>query len=422
MPESSFTESSSSFESEMSISLSKVSHNEHAQKKHCNVQLTLDGLKLKKLDFLTKFVREFPRIQHIDLGNNAITNKEMQKFMDTALKGNAHIQQIDVGGNKIGGQIKDLMKKELQKNKAINGLVNEETAQALPGVKSGRHTLILKDKGVDDISFINKLMLNDDFAFLQVLDLSGNSRADSGAKQVADLLRDNNTIKKLDISKNSFTVVGLQEICSVLSANDGCTVEELDIRENRIPDRSLKMLMGMLYINNKVTVINYSVYDPENIAKLERFKELQEKPGVCMDDSAILHLMHKHHTEIKCWQRVVCCVWMWKSFLHSKHEAFRFKYDSDVMQDLEKTQMRPIGRMMYFLTVLYFVTMFMVPMVYIKGECGEGIHDWVFYFYGAQALATGLYEICAVISIQKRVNNKELLDFNKWHVMELMMG
>jgi Ran GTPase-activating protein (RanGAP) involved in mRNA processing and transport len=65
---------------------------------------------------LTKFVREFPRIQHIDLGNNAITNKEMEKFMAT-LKANQHIQNIHIGGNKgIGGHLKRKMQKELEKN------------------------------------------------------------------------------------------------------------------------------------------------------------------------------------------------------------------------------------------------------------------------------------------------------------------
>ena len=45
------------------------------------MKLILTNKSLKKLDFLTKFVREFPNIKHIDLGNNAIGNEEMEKFM-----------------------------------------------------------------------------------------------------------------------------------------------------------------------------------------------------------------------------------------------------------------------------------------------------------------------------------------------------
>ena len=47
------------------------------------MRLELGKNEIKSLDFLTKFVREFRFIQHIDLGNNAISNEEMEKFMDT---------------------------------------------------------------------------------------------------------------------------------------------------------------------------------------------------------------------------------------------------------------------------------------------------------------------------------------------------
>lgn len=36
------------------------------------------------------------------------------------LEKNEHIQTVDVGGNKIGGKLKNRMQKELEKNKAIN--------------------------------------------------------------------------------------------------------------------------------------------------------------------------------------------------------------------------------------------------------------------------------------------------------------
>ena len=45
--------------------------------------LMLRSKSLKKLDFLTKFLKEFPKIQHIDLRNNDINKGEMEKFMRT---------------------------------------------------------------------------------------------------------------------------------------------------------------------------------------------------------------------------------------------------------------------------------------------------------------------------------------------------
>ena len=88
-----------------------------------NLRLSLSHHSLKELNFLTKFVREFPKIQHIDLGDNEISNHEMEKFMGT-LEENRHIQDIEIGGNKnIAGYLKSKMELELKKNKQINGLM-----------------------------------------------------------------------------------------------------------------------------------------------------------------------------------------------------------------------------------------------------------------------------------------------------------
>lgn len=35
-----------------------------------------------------------------------------------------------------------------------------------------------------------------------------------------------------------------------------------------------------------------------------------------------------HHHEIPLWQKIVFPIWLWKSLIHDKHEAFRFKYDT----------------------------------------------------------------------------------------------
>ena len=84
--------------------------------------------------------------------------------------------------------------------------------------------------------------------------------------------------------------------------------------------------------------------------------------------------------------------------------------------------MQNIGRAMYFLTIIYFITMFGLPAIFIEGECGEGIGHWVYYVYGGQALLTLSYEIIAVRLIEKRLHKKEVLQFNRWHFVEAIMG
>ena len=84
--------------------------------------------------------------------------------------------------------------------------------------------------------------------------------------------------------------------------------------------------------------------------------------------------------------------------------------------------MKGIGYAMYILTLIYFGTMFGLPSIYINEECGAGVGVWIYYLYGAQGLLTGCYEVWAVKRIEKRIQKKSILSFNRWHVVELVMG
>jgi len=142
--------------------------------------LSLQHQNLKNLDFLTKFVREFPRIHHIDLGHNSISNSEMKKFMKT-LEKNQHIQQVNVAGNKIKDKLKKRMHKELEKNKLINGLIDDNRI-AFQNKSIAPGTINMKKGAYKDISFLHKLISNEDFAQIQVLDMSDNKLDDNGAQ------------------------------------------------------------------------------------------------------------------------------------------------------------------------------------------------------------------------------------------------
>ena len=50
---------------------------------------------------------------------------------------------------------------------------------------------------------------------------------------------------------------GLQQICSSLALNK--SVKMLDIQRNEIPDESLKMLLALLFKNETILEIKYSL-------------------------------------------------------------------------------------------------------------------------------------------------------------------
>ena len=122
--------------------------------------------------------------------------------------------------------------------------------------------------------------------------------------------------------------------------------------------------------------------------------------------------------------------WLWKSFIHAKHEAFAFKYDPEIIRHLEDNEMWPIRVMMYFWSVMYYLILFVLPFVFKKDYCGGLFYEELYVCYGMYAVLNACWEVYVVLRIQTeirrkfqdKVKAKKLLDFNRWHVVELFMG
>ena len=88
----------------------------------------------------------------------------------------------------------------------------------------------------------------------------------------------------------------------------------------------------MLYRNETIMSIKYSVANEENIKRLEKFNSLSHLSVDEIEEQ--LKESHELHG-LKCWQKVCLPIWCWKSFIHDKHEAFRFKYDTQALKVIE---------------------------------------------------------------------------------------
>ena len=95
--------------------------------------------------------------------------------------------------------------------------------------------------------------------------------------------------------------------------------------------------------------------------------------------------------------------WLWKSFIHAKHEAFAFKYDPEVMHFLEENEMKPIRVMMYFWSVMYYFILFGLSFVFKQQYCGGLFYEQLYYCYGAYAILNGIWEVYLVLRIQKKI-------------------
>ena len=251
-----------------------------------------------------------------------------------------------------------------------------------------------------------------------------------GAKDITAMIEENSTIKRLKLKNTGIGSQGLQLIVSALCSEGNENLESLDIQGNYIPDKHLKMLLVLMYKNRNIQEIWYTLVETENQDRKSKYLKMIQEEGLGAQEAARRMTGHGHHDHYKWWHYALVGPWLWKSFVHAKHEAFAFKYDPEIMRLLEEEEMRPIRIMMYFWSVMYYIILFALPFVFKKDYCGGLFYNELYICYGSYAILNAGWEVYVVLRIQtairKRFKNKrdakKLLDFNRWHVVELFMG
>ena len=174
----------------------------------------------------------------------------------------------------------------------------------------------------------------------------------------------------------------------------------------------------MLFRNNMLQNIKYSVTNDENIARLKYFKEIKHLSVEEIEEK--LGEMSDQH-EIS-WKEKLCLpLWCWKSFIHDKHEAFRFKYDTKALNLVEDELMSGMTYILYLNSFVYYIIMFVCPITFVE-ECGGGLNNISHLIYAAYSFVTIILEVALVLRIERRIKNKNILKLNKWHIVELIMG
>ena len=102
------------------------------------------------------------------------------------------------------------------------------------------------------------------------MDLTDNRLGNRGAIELCHLIKETKTIQTLILSKNRIGPSGLSHICSAMTFNQ--SIKVLDISDNMIQDESLKTLLAMLYINEVILNVKYTVTNEENIRRLALFE------------------------------------------------------------------------------------------------------------------------------------------------------
>ena len=282
--------------------------------------------------------------------------------------------------------------------------------------------LTLRSQKINNLIFLQKFLhQNMDLSRLKVVDLGDNNLGKENASEICHLIElPGSKIETLILSNNHIGSSGLQHICSALVSNK--TLVNLDISHNNIEDSHYKILYSLLQKNQVIRKLTYSLSNEDNIKRNELLEayvhsgmtaEMIEQRLILEKEGAV-----SHHLS---WKQKLCLpFWCWKSFIHDKHEAFRFKYATKELNDLE-AKMNRVTFLLYFNSIVYYVIMFVCPFIFVN-ECGNGMSRVSHIIYGAYSLWASIMEITTVLWIQKKLKNPNLLKFNKWHLVELLMG
>jgi hypothetical protein len=80
-----------------------------------------------------------------------------------------------------------------------------------------------------------------------------------------------------------------------------------------------------------------------------------------------------------------------------------------------------IGIIMYVNAFIYYFIVFAVPLYFVE-PCGEGLNMMSHYIYAGYSIIAAIFELITVFKIQREIRNPDILKFNIWHFIELLMG
>ena len=155
----------------------------------------------------------------------------------------------------------------------------------------------------------------------------------------------------------------------------------------------------------------------DNVKRMIEFDRISHLPA---KEIRTKLLVGQHH-QLKCWQKAILPYWFWAWMMEAKHEAFRFKYDTEALEIVERDMMKSVGIGLYINSAVYYFIVVVCPMVFVNA-CGDGLRWASHIIYLTYAFANAIFEVTVVLRIQRRLKNKEILQFNRWHAVELFMG
>lgn len=178
----------------------------------------------------------------LDLSRNSFDIAGLRVLFLAIRKPTSSLTALNLSENNMGPFVRSPEFVDvLQHNAALtclklsSGGVDDKGAEALGRVLAANKSILWLDVADNDIhesglAFLNKTLRSAE-SKLATLNLQGNPLGDQGIVKLSESLRDNTTLKSLNIRNTGFQVAGAAAVARMLLLN--CGLRSLDISENR---------------------------------------------------------------------------------------------------------------------------------------------------------------------------------------------
>jgi hypothetical protein len=77
---------------------------------------------------------------------------------------------------------------------------------------------------------------------------------------------------------------------------------------------------------------------------------------------------------------------------------------------------------LYLSIFFFYFTALIIPLTEDYDSCTYGHENKVFYYYAIYAIASSVIEVIFCIYLERVIDDKEILEFNKFHVWKIVAG
>ncbi|XP_075139374.1 NACHT, LRR and PYD domains-containing protein 12-like [Leptodactylus fuscus] len=207
------------------------------------------------------------RIEELRLADNDLTNDSCIQLAE-GIKNNQSLKILDLSRNRLSGpHFSDLMAalsspacriEEIHLDKV--GLPDTSCTQLASGIKNNQSLkkLVLSNNNLSGPHFSDLMAaLSSPACRIEELDLSSNDLPDTSCTQLATGIRNNQSLKRLDLSYNRLSGPHFSDLMAALSS-PVCRIEELRLASNDLPDTSCTHLASVIRNNQSLKILDLS--------------------------------------------------------------------------------------------------------------------------------------------------------------------